>query len=112
MVKYLIIGFILLVSPAVMSASKPHTNYDKIISEWSSSVLKQRHNIGDSVFEKKSPKKKSAYALLLQRWGAEVKKLKYFQKRPSEWQFWNSTCNLDELDKVLKKLEKHLEKGN
>ena len=50
MVKYLIIGFILLVSPAVMSASKPHTNYDKIISEWSSSVLKQRHNIGDSVF--------------------------------------------------------------
>lgn len=41
-----------------------------------------------------------------------VKQLRYFQKRPSEWQFWNSTCNLDELDKVLKKLEKHLEKGN
>lgn len=88
MVKYLIIGFILLVSPAVMSASKPHTNYDKIISEWSSSVLKQRHNIGDSVFEKKSPKKKSAYALLLQRWGAEVKKLNNNKKAAPLFSFF------------------------
>jgi hypothetical protein len=41
-----------------------------------------------------------------------VKQLRYFQKHPSEWHFWNNTCRLDELDRVLKKIEKHLEKGN
>jgi hypothetical protein len=41
-----------------------------------------------------------------------VKQLRYFHKHPSEWEFWNSTCNLDELNEVLKKVEKHLQKGN
>ena len=41
-----------------------------------------------------------------------VKQLRYFQRHPSEWHFWNNTCRLDELDKVLKKIEKHLEKGS
>ncbi len=41
-----------------------------------------------------------------------VRQLRYFHNRPSEWQFWNSTYSLSDLDKVLKKLQKQLEKGN
>jgi hypothetical protein len=75
MIKYLIMGFVLLVSPAVMSAPKSQTNYDKIIAEWSNSVSKQTHSIQHPVFIRKKSNKKSGYALLLQQWKTEVKKI-------------------------------------
>jgi hypothetical protein len=74
-------GFVLLTSPAAMSATKSQTNYDKIIAEWSSSVSKQTHDIKRPIFSGKKSNKKGAYVLLLQQWKTEVKKLKTFGKK-------------------------------
>ena len=39
-----------------------------------------------------------------------TKELKHFRHSPTEWDFWNSSYMLDELDMILKKITHHLQK--
>jgi len=41
-----------------------------------------------------------------------ARQLRYFRVRPLEWDSWRQIYNLDELDNILKRLEKHIEKGS
>ena len=41
-----------------------------------------------------------------------AKELKYFYENTTEWDFWKESCNLQEMDLILKKIDYHLQLVN
>ena len=93
MIKYLVVGLVLLVSPAALGeVPKKKTNYDKIVAEWSSKITKQTHNI-KRVAPKKNVKKKNNYTLLLQQWKTEIRKINTNSKHEAINKVFGNKCS-------------------